>query len=447
MPLWVAGIGAAAGLLGSKISANRAGDQQPASDTRTTDYSRALEEILQNTTNEEERNSIQSMLSQINTRNQSISNEQAKQTSEETGAQTGSVNRGDASTQNALQSLLTGGGVDSSAAMDAAMQRVLRSGAPAIANSANNAGAFNSTVQAQLQNDLTTKAAEASAGVQLQQDNTNRQALLDAIRAGQSGTEASTAINKTQAVGSTDTTNNSLTTGTQNTNQNTTTSENTKGTSEVSSINSSQELGDTYVDVKADGGIKTPTAGTPLNVWQGGSDPLRTALEPNFDTEVRGPITGDPMRDNIGGAYNPNPDYRPEYTTITRLNPDGKPIAGGNSSNTGNVDGPSQNAGNGAGNAYSGTGVPQYDNPMIAQSMRPEGAIAGLMNNQMAPIKQAPIVGPPGAAPAMDSPSQGLRANISVSNPSASKVPDLGAIMGRPDDSVGPVPIDDSLFI
>lgn len=106
--------------------------------------------------------------------------------------QTGEITRGTETGQDALEQLIAelgGAGTDTGAAVDAAIRRVLESGAPQISNVLTQSGSFNNTTAALLQNDLITRAADAAAGIDLQQQNVQTQQLLDAITAGQAGTE------------------------------------------------------------------------------------------------------------------------------------------------------------------------------------------------------------------------------------------------------------------
>lgn len=417
MALWAAGIALGGSLLSSKINSNR-GTENPASDSRTIDYQKQLEEMLQSTSNQETRNSIQEMLSQL----QSSTQENTNQTSEQVGQQTGSVNRGDAATNEALQGLLQGGGPDGNAAMDAAIQRVLRTGAPAIANSANNAGAFNSTVQAQLQNDLTSKAAEAAAGIDLNQQNANRDALLDAIRAGQAGTESNVVedINKATGTTSTDSTTNESTT------QNTSTNENLEGTSTTNSTNVSQGVGDSYTDISSDGGLQRPIGGSPVNQWIGGIDPI-TALLGGTDGGIpRAPVDGpaNPQLDTPVSGGDPQQDFIKQFE---------------------------------GGSTGGSSGVERRPQMMRSMSIGPTGSSAGLSPLQQAVMSQDMMGVQKPALPT----GNPMSVNLQPSN--GRPLPDPGsvgraaglseAMNGRgittdPGDTIAPpIGLDDSLFI
>lgn len=118
-------------------------------------------------------------------------------TGQTTGTEERTTTRGNETTNQALNTLIGNLSSDNSGAAQSAVQaqvdRILREGSPAISNVLANSGGFDNTNAAILQNDLITKAAEAGASLQLAQDNTQRQQLLEAIAAGQVGTETSEA--------------------------------------------------------------------------------------------------------------------------------------------------------------------------------------------------------------------------------------------------------------
>lgn len=430
MALWAAAIAAGGALLKDKVSSNR-GTENPASDSRTIEYQKQLEEMLQSTSNQETRNSIQEMLSQL----QSTTQENTNQTSEQVGQQTGTVNRGDAATNEALQGLLQGGGPDGNAAMDAAIQRVLRTGAPAIANSANRAGSFDSTVTAQLQNDLTSKAAEAAAGIDLNQQNANRDALLDAIRAGQSGTESNVIedINKATGTTTTDSTTN------ESTNQSTNTSENLEGTSTTNSTNVSQGINDSYTDVSSDDGLQRPVGGSPINQWIGSIDPITAMLGGTDGGIPRAPVDGpaNPQLDTPVSGGDPQQDFIKQF---------------------------SDTQGGGTGGS---SGVERSPQMMRSMFVGPTGSSAGLSPLQQAMMSQdmmgvqKPAL-PAGPAPAVGG-TTGSPKSINLQPSNGMPMQDPRSVLDRagsaeamngrgittdPGDTIAPpIGLDDSLFI
>jgi hypothetical protein len=126
----------------------------------------------------------------------STSNDQTTDTAATTqGTADSTTQRGNAESQQALSQLigqLGGGGADASAAVSALMSQILREGQGGINDTVANSGTFDSTTEALLKNNLNVKAAEAGAGLQLQEQARNQELLLQAITAGQSGTEATT---------------------------------------------------------------------------------------------------------------------------------------------------------------------------------------------------------------------------------------------------------------
>lgn len=105
------------------------------------------------------------------------------------------VQRGTEEQQAALDNLVSNLSGDSSARFDAAMQQVLRSGMPAVANVGNRSGSFDSTTQAAIQNDLITKAAAAG----LQAEDSQNSQLIAALEAGMKGNETITGEQSTEA--------------------------------------------------------------------------------------------------------------------------------------------------------------------------------------------------------------------------------------------------------
>ncbi len=105
-------------------------------------------------------------------------------------AGTSTITRGTTESTDAINQILSGASSpDAEAAIQASIARVLESGAPSIANVGNAAGSFDSTVTAQLQNDLALQAAQAGAETDLAQQNLDIQNVLAAITASQAGSE------------------------------------------------------------------------------------------------------------------------------------------------------------------------------------------------------------------------------------------------------------------
>jgi hypothetical protein len=228
---WIAGAVAIGGsLLNNKIAANRAGTPVTDKDIRTTEAAQQLEQALGRTLSAEERSTLQDVLSQQSstgtedtTGTEAATGAEATRTTDEaaqvsSGTETGTVTRGSSGAEASLESIISGGSaIDGGAAIDAAIQRVLESGAPAIANAGNRAGSFDSTVTAQLQNDLVSQAARAGAEVDIQQQNQNLDRVLQAIDASQAGSEVSSVISSGEqettgaSTGQTDTSQQTLT--------------------------------------------------------------------------------------------------------------------------------------------------------------------------------------------------------------------------------------------
>ena len=111
------------------------------------------------------------------------------------------MQRGNELNQAALDNLtaeLSLGGTDTTAAVQSLMSQIMRSGQTGVNDATATTGTFDSTTAALLQNDLNTKAAEAGAQLQIDQQNTQTDQLLAAIAAGQQGTEATSALTSEQ---------------------------------------------------------------------------------------------------------------------------------------------------------------------------------------------------------------------------------------------------------
>jgi 3-dehydroquinate dehydratase len=154
-----------------------------------------LQQLQQSVSQQQQSTTGQQSQQQQQEQQQQTSTDQTTQGQTDTTSQqqqetTTTTQLGDEQTRQRLSDVLNtlGGGSSADDAMDVAMQQVLRSGAPAIANVGNRSGTFGSTAEAQLQNDLITKAAEAGTTARLDQQNTEMNQLLQAIQAGQQGT-------------------------------------------------------------------------------------------------------------------------------------------------------------------------------------------------------------------------------------------------------------------
>lgn len=200
----------------------------------------ALETQVNNTTNT---GSQTSTGSQDTTGTGSTTGSQATDSTTNTSGQT-DITRGTDESTAAINAILSGANQpDGEAAIQASIARVLESGAPAIANVGNRAGSFDSTVAAQLQNDLALDAARAGAETDLQQQNTNTQNILAAIQAAQAGTEGqaqSEIGTETGTVDTTQDTTNQQSTNTTDQTDSTETSDSTTSTDVTETTQTSQ---------------------------------------------------------------------------------------------------------------------------------------------------------------------------------------------------------------
>jgi hypothetical protein len=296
MPLIVsAAIGAGGGIIGSVLSGSASRDVaeiNQADDTRQTSLEELFSESFLSSLSVGERNALEEQVSTgtLSSVSDLLSQEQSQAI--ETGATTGTesvtgigtttttgggeITRGSAASAEALQGIIQGGNQPSGgAAIQAAIDRVLRSGAPVVAGAGNRAGAFDSSVGGQLRNDLIIKAAEAGALVDLQQQNTNTQNLLAAVASSQAGQEVTatdqTAQQETQQATATDqasTTQSQQATQQQQqqaqqqqTQQQTTTQqqEQTQQQQDTAQTQQQTSAGDVFTDVSTDRGIDRTT--------------------------------------------------------------------------------------------------------------------------------------------------------------------------------------------
>lgn len=159
-----------------------------ASTTMTDQNTQLMEDVF----GQELANELKTQMQQQVTQQQQDAQSTSEQAGITSGARESTVQRGTSESQEALAGLtqqLAAGGPDAQAAIDAQMARVLESGAPAISNLVAGAGTFDDTTANILQQQLATRAAESGAAMQLEQDAQTREQLLQAIAAGQSGTE------------------------------------------------------------------------------------------------------------------------------------------------------------------------------------------------------------------------------------------------------------------
>lgn len=247
----------------------------------------------------------------------------AQQQQQETTTQT--TERGGAGTNAALDTALqqvsgnlAGGG---DAAFQAAVNQVLRSGMPAVANMGNRAGTFGDTTTALLQNDLAVKAAEAGVGAQQQAQSQNVSQLAQLAQALQQGREQTTGVgNTTSNTTQTQTgqqSNQSSTETTQDrTAQETTTNQTQQGTSAVqtgtsdtlidfgkdNSMNANQIINNLGKTNTGPNKVNLPTTVLPTQL----TDPVNTGQAPLPGTNTGGvPNINQPLPMPGGGAEGP----------------------------------------------------------------------------------------------------------------------------------------------
>ena len=181
---WISGAIALGGsLLNSKIAANRGGGGSGGveNDQRETSIEEMFSESFLESLTESERTALETQI-------------QTGSTSSESATV-----RGSEESRSALNAILSGQASPSGErAIQASIDRVLRSGAPAIADAANRTGSFASSVGGQLQSDLVLRAAQAGATTELGQQNTNIEAILKAAGLSQAGQELNVAEQLTQ---------------------------------------------------------------------------------------------------------------------------------------------------------------------------------------------------------------------------------------------------------
>lgn len=284
------------GLFGSKNAKTAA--QAQAQDVRTTETSNEFFQQLQQAISQMDKSVAEKLFGTSNTTDviNQLQTMQQQQTAAGQSAtdQTQTTIRGDAAANNAvLQNIMqlsgqfSGGGQQ---AMDAAIAKTLRSGAGALAGVGNRSGTFGDTTTAILQNDLTTRAAEA--GVLAQQNaqtaaSNSLAQLMQALQGGQEQTIGKAATTNTQNTNTTGTTQNTGTnTSNTTTTQDRTAQEKATEQSSTGTTGSSTSNKDTFQDA-----LKDKTAGI------GTSNPVVGTLGQGIGTQPT-VGTGTPMVQN-----------------------------------------------------------------------------------------------------------------------------------------------------
>lgn len=307
-PLTGGAMGLLNNALGSKDAKTAAAAQ--AQDTRTTGVTDEFFKQLQQSISQMDKSVAEKLFGTSNTTdiiNQLQTMQQQQQTTGNTATdQTQTTVRGDATANNAvLQNIMQLSqqfGNGGQQAMDAAIAKTLRSGAGALAGIGNRSGTFGDTTTAILQNDLSTRAAEA--GVLAQQNaqtatSNSLAQLMQALQGGQEVTKGNQVATNTQNTNTTGTTQNTGTnTSSTTTTQDRTAQETAAERTATSTEGQSKQTTDTFQDALKD---KTAGVGT-------GTNPLATlgqgiGTAPTVGTGAPGtPTAGQPA----GGAT-PNP--------------------------------------------------------------------------------------------------------------------------------------------
>lgn len=270
------GLGIVSNLLGSKDAKTAAAAQ--AQDTRTTGVTDEFFKQLQQSISQMDKSVAEKLFGTSNTTdiiNQLQTMQQQQQTTGNTATdQTQTTIRGDAGANNAvLQNIMQLSqqfGSGGQQAMDAAINKVLRSGAGALAGVGNRSGTFGDTTTAILQNDLATRAAEA--GVLAQQNaqtatSNSLAQLMQALQGGQEVTKGNQVATNTQNTNTTGTTQNTGTnTSSTQTTQDRTAQETAAERTATSTEGQSKQTTDTFNDA-----LKDKTAGVGTN-----NNPLAT---------------------------------------------------------------------------------------------------------------------------------------------------------------------------
>ncbi len=271
MPIGAALIAGGSSLLGGILARN---DRQTPENLELDQRTTTIDEMFSN-------DFMQSLTDQERT---ALEEQFATTTSDSTMDSTGSATtadvttRGTAQSNAAINSILSGANSpDAEAAIQARMAQVLESGSPAIANSGNSAGSFDSTVKAQLQNDLAIQAAQAGAEMQLSQENQDIANIIAAISASQNASEGTT--------GTQNTTQSQSGTTNESTDSSTSVTENTTTAQEQERIQEGTNMSDSLADV----GGSNQSMNTSYN-------PV-TAIIANAQQNAA-PTTGTPSTDN-----------------------------------------------------------------------------------------------------------------------------------------------------
>jgi hypothetical protein len=173
--------------------------------TLTTEQSTLFETFISNVEEVKQQQVSQQAFEQQQAEQQQVSQQERQEQLQEVVTEQ-QVVRGAPGTQEALEALTAelGAPTDVAAAQDAAIARVLRSGAPAVSNVLAQSGGFDNTTAALLQQDLINRAAESAATIGLQEETRRREQLLAAIEAGQAGAETVIAQEEAATTGVTD---------------------------------------------------------------------------------------------------------------------------------------------------------------------------------------------------------------------------------------------------
>lgn len=217
--------GGAGNLVGGALDAKAAKDvakinaDAQAQDQRQTGVSNEFFQQLQQSLSQMDKSVVEKLFGTSNTADV-MSQLQTMQQEQQTD-QTQTTIRGDAGANQAVLSNILGlseqFGTGGAEAMDAAINKVLRSGAGAIAGVGNRSGTFGDTTTALLQNDLVTRAGEAGVLAESQRQGQMSSSIAQLMASLQGGQETTTGKQATTTAGNTNTsgTNTSNTTTTQ----------------------------------------------------------------------------------------------------------------------------------------------------------------------------------------------------------------------------------------